>query len=67
MSNTRAGQGYTLNIINLLKDDSLYCDGMLPLAHSERRMQQEVGGPCALSVGGVGDGLRGGWVEWVRG
>lgn len=42
VSNTRAGQAYRFNIINLLKDDSLYCRGMLPLVHSEWRLAEEV-------------------------
>ena len=29
---------YKFNIINLMKDDSLYSGGMLPLVHSERGM-----------------------------
>jgi hypothetical protein len=44
VSNTRAGQAYRFNLINLLKDDSLYNLGMLPLMHSERRAAQEVRG-----------------------
>ncbi|KAF5841002.1 hypothetical protein DUNSADRAFT_14858 [Dunaliella salina] len=35
ISNTRKGQRYKFNIINLMKEDSLYCVGMLPLIHSE--------------------------------
>lgn len=27
---------YKFNLINLCKDDSLYCDGMQPLVHSAR-------------------------------
>lgn len=42
VSNTRAGQAYRFNLVNLLKADSLYNAGMLPLVHSERRMAQEV-------------------------
>jgi hypothetical protein len=45
VSNTRAGQPYQFKIINLLKDDSLYNHGMLPLVHSERRLTEEVGLP----------------------
>jgi len=29
---------YKFNIVNLIKDDSLYNNGMLPLVHSEREM-----------------------------
>ena len=49
VSNTRAGQSYRFNLVNLLKGDSLYNAGMLPLVHSERRMAQEVnsGGPVS--------------------
>lgn len=38
VSNTRRGAKYKFNIINLMKDDSLYSGsgGMLPLVHSER-------------------------------
>jgi hypothetical protein len=42
VSNTRAGQSYRFNLVNLLKDDSLYNHGMLPLVHSERRLAEEV-------------------------
>jgi len=51
VSNTRAGQAYRFNIVNLLKNDSLYNHGMLPLVHSERRLQAEVRCDCTL-VGG---------------
>ncbi|KAJ9508020.1 hypothetical protein QJQ45_021355, partial [Haematococcus lacustris] len=34
LSNTRAGAHYKLNLINLVKDDSLYQEGMQPLVHS---------------------------------
>jgi hypothetical protein len=43
VSNTRAGRQYRFNIINLLKEDSLYNNGMLPLMHSERQMRTKVG------------------------
>lgn len=33
--NTRKGQKYKFNAINLMKEDSLYSTGMLPLIHSE--------------------------------
>ena len=36
VSNTRAGQTYYFNIINLEKPDSLYNQGMRPLMYSER-------------------------------
>lgn len=39
VSNTRAGVPYKFNIINLMKDDSLYNDGMLPLVHSRKGEQ----------------------------
>lgn len=42
VSNTRAGRPYRLNLINLLKEDSLYNSGMLPLMHSERQMRTKV-------------------------
>jgi hypothetical protein len=42
VSNTRAGRPYRLNIINLLKPDSLYNAGMLPLLHSQRQMAEKV-------------------------
>lgn len=42
--NTRAGRSYRFNIINLLKEDSLYNGlGMLPLMHSEQQMRDKVG------------------------
>lgn len=41
LANTRAGQAYVFNVVNLLKDDSLYARGMLPLVHSERRAAEE--------------------------
>lgn len=46
VSNTRAGQAYRFNIINLLKEDSLYNMGMLPLMHSEQHMQSKVCNFC---------------------
>ncbi|GIL75186.1 hypothetical protein Vretimale_7859 [Volvox reticuliferus] len=36
VTNTRAGCRYKFNIINLLKEDSLYNDGMRPLVHSAK-------------------------------
>ncbi|EFJ49798.1 hypothetical protein VOLCADRAFT_59220 [Volvox carteri f. nagariensis] len=36
IANTRAGCRYKFNIINLLKEDSLYNDGMQPLVHSAK-------------------------------
>ncbi|KAI8469674.1 MAG: hypothetical protein J3K34DRAFT_368919 [Monoraphidium minutum] len=41
VSNTRAGRSYRFNLVNLLKDDSLYGAGMLPLVHSEARLTEE--------------------------
>ncbi|KAG1662144.1 hypothetical protein FOA52_011017 [Chlamydomonas sp. UWO 241] len=41
VSNTRKGMRYKFNIINLMKDDSLYNDGMLPLVHSSMTLQCE--------------------------
>jgi hypothetical protein len=48
VANTRAGVPYRLNIINLLKEDSLYNMGMLPLMHSEQQMRSKV---CARTGG----------------
>jgi hypothetical protein len=42
VSNTRAGKVYRFNIINLLKEDSTYNMGMLPLMHSEQQMRTKV-------------------------
>ncbi len=42
ISNTRAGVPYKFNIINLMKDDSLYNQGMLPLVHSEKTLATTV-------------------------
>ena len=42
VANTRAGQPYRFNVINLLKEDSLYNMGMLPLMHSEQQMKLKV-------------------------
>jgi hypothetical protein len=42
VSNMRAGEAYRFNIINLLKDDSTYNMGMLPLMHSEQQMRNKV-------------------------
>uniref|UniRef100_A0A6U2EXJ2 Peptidase M14 domain-containing protein n=1 Tax=Chlamydomonas euryale TaxID=1486919 RepID=A0A6U2EXJ2_9CHLO len=41
VSNTRKGQSYKFNIINLMKDNSLYNDGLLPLVHSARKLAGE--------------------------
>lgn len=49
VSNTRAGRQYRLNIINLLKEDSLYNNGMLPLMHSDRQMRTKVGRQHTIS------------------
>jgi hypothetical protein len=43
VANTRAGQTYRFNIINLQKEDSLYNMGMLPLMHSEHGLHSKVG------------------------
>jgi hypothetical protein len=42
VGNVRAGQRYTFNIINLMKEDSLYNLGMLPLMHSEKQLEDKV-------------------------
>lgn len=42
VSNMRPGRRYSFNIINLLKEDSLYNMGMLPLLHSEQQMGRKV-------------------------
>lgn len=42
VANTRAGVPYRFNVINLLKEDSLYNMGMLPLMHSEQQMRLKV-------------------------
>lgn len=36
VQNTRRGQKYKFNIINLLKSDSLYNQGMQPVVYSKR-------------------------------
>ncbi|MDC3321622.1 M14-type cytosolic carboxypeptidase, partial [bacterium] len=41
IKNMRANTPYTFNIINLLKSDSLYNQGMRPLMYSEMRAQDE--------------------------
>eukprot|EP00775_Hariotina_reticulata_P008712 gene8712-8893_t len=41
VANTRAGQTYRFNIINLQKQDSLYNMGMLPLMHSEHHLRSK--------------------------
>jgi hypothetical protein len=46
VSNTRAGTRYKFNIINLMKDDSLYNDGMLPLVHSRKGFAGEAADVC---------------------
>lgn len=43
VSNTRAGKPYRFNIINLMKEDSLYNMGMLPLMHSDKQLKRKVG------------------------
>lgn len=52
VSNTRAGRPYKFNIINLLKEESLYNMGMLPLVHSELAYKAKVHGMQS-----------GGWLE----
>ena len=42
VTNVRAGQRYTLNVVNLQKPDSLYAHGLLPLLHSERDLLERV-------------------------
>jgi len=49
VANTQAGKLYRFNIINLLKEDSLYNLGMLPLMHSEQQMADKVR-PCCFSI-----------------
>jgi hypothetical protein len=52
-ANTRAGVRYRFNIINLLKEDSLYNMGMLPLMHSEQQIRSKVraaGGGTGLAL-----------------
>ena len=41
IKNTRANRAYTFNVVNLLKSDSLYNQGMRPLMYSERRARDE--------------------------
>ena len=41
VGNTRKGQEYKMNFVNMLKDDSLYNYGMQPLAYSCSMSKQE--------------------------
>jgi hypothetical protein len=43
LTNAPRGVPLTFNLINLLKEDSLYNAGLLPLVHSEERLAAEVG------------------------
>jgi hypothetical protein len=52
LTNAPAGVPLTFNLINLLKEDSLYNAGLLPLVHSEERLAAEVGAPpCPALLG----------------
>lgn len=41
MTNTRKGQSYKFNIVNLIKPDSLYNHGMRPLFYSKKTAEQK--------------------------
>ena len=43
VSNTKKGQTYKINIINLIKPDSLYNHGMKPLFYSKKEGEQSIG------------------------
>jgi cytosolic carboxypeptidase protein 2/3 len=41
VANTRRGQTYKFNIVNLIKPDSLYNNGMKPLMYSKKTAEQK--------------------------
>jgi hypothetical protein len=59
VSNVRAGVEYKLNIINLAKQDSLYCDGLRPLVHSRFLAGADMSCSGSSSSSGSGNGWQG--------
>jgi hypothetical protein len=52
VTNTRKNQAYKFNLVNLIKPDSLYNQGMKPLIYSKKNAEQKSIGwhRCATDI-----------------